>query len=117
MIVVANSVYVTFVAVRSYVRSGAFCRLTPVHTVLNPETLSVMVSVPRAMRFGLPVLLAHFAQRRRKSSPILFCGTSIWTVPFVVFRRFTTTYPSAVVVWDVRSPAAETVIFPIPGWQ
>ena len=80
--------------------------------VLNPETVSVIVSVPRAIRFGLFVLLAHFAQRRRKSSPILFCGTSIWMVPFVVFSRLTTMYPSAVVVWLVRSPAAEMVIFP-----
>ena len=56
--------YATFAAIRSYTRSGAFCRDTPVQTVLNPETLSVIVRVPWAIRFGLPVLLAHFAQRR-----------------------------------------------------
>ena len=91
VIVVASKVYVTFVAVRSYVRSGAFCRLTPEQIVLKPDTLSVIVSVPSAIRLGFPVLRAHLDQRLRKSSPKLFCGTSIWMVPFVVFRRFTTT--------------------------
>ena len=43
-----------------------------------------------------------------------FCGTSMVMVPLVVFSRFTTTYPSAVEVWELRSPAAAIVIFPIP---
>ena len=48
--------------------SGDFCNDTPVQTVEKPDTVSVIVSVPRAIRFGLFVALAHFAHLLRISS-------------------------------------------------
>ena len=39
---------------------------------------------------------------------------TICIVPLVFFSLFITIYLSAVRVWDVRSPAAETAIFPQP---
>ena len=40
VIVVANKVYVRLVPVRSNVRSGTFCKLTPVQTTVKPATAS-----------------------------------------------------------------------------
>ena len=40
------------VPVRPKVRPGIFCGLTPVRIVLKPEALSVIVSIPGAIRFG-----------------------------------------------------------------
>ena len=57
---------------------------------------------------------------------VICTGVSLQKVPDRTFDRTgtnltytllaTTIYPSAVVVWDVRSPAADTTIFPIPHW-
>ena len=41
---------------------------------------------------------------------------TICIIPLVFFSLFITIYLSAVRVWDVRSPAAETTIFPQPRW-
>ena len=43
----------------------------------------------------------HF---RRNSSAEEFWGTSRVIIPWEDFRRLTTTYPSAVAVWEDRSP-------------
>ena len=68
--VVASRVYTRFVAVRSKTRSGTFCRVTPVQTMLKFPDASCMVRVPSATREGSGLFFCHFAQRRRNQSPI-----------------------------------------------